>query len=167
MTDKERNILIEWIEKQKNGFEGNCDSKGVIRYSEYIPKHYLDEFGNKMTEILCNWLATSGKDLILCVNYWFRNSGISKSLSEMRDAVKDLQHQRQELLELHPDPRISALAEVLTKLDESEYNHLVDDYCKPETLSNGAIILVLKDGVVDWEEKLLDSESLTNKNTLF
>ena len=102
-----------------------------------------------MTEILCNWLATSGKDLILCVNYWFRNSGISKSLSEMRDAVKDLQHQRQEDLELHPDPRISALAEVLTKLDESEYNHLVDDYCKPETLSNGAIILVLKDGVVD------------------
>ena len=159
MTDKERNILIEWIEKQKNGFEGNCDSKGVIRYSEYIPKHYLDEFGNlkpsrsyllkQKPEILCNWLATSGKDLILCVNYWFRNSGISKSLSEMRDAVKDLQHQRQELLELHPDPRISALAEVLTKLDESEYNHLVDDYCKPETLSNGAIILVLKDGVVD------------------
>jgi len=157
MTNEEKSILIEWIEKQKNGFQGGCSSKGVISYSEYIPKHYLDEFGNVKPsrsyllklkpETLCNWLATSGKDLILCINYWFRNAGISKSLSEMRDAVKDLQHERQELLELHPDPRISALAEALTKIDESEYNQLVKDYCKTETLSNGAIILVLKDGV--------------------
>ena len=157
MTNEERSILIEWIEKQKNGFKGSCSREGVISYKEYTPKHYLDEFGNVKPiygknhlklkpETLCNWLATSGKDLILCINYWFRNAGISKSLSEMRDAVKDLQHERQELLELHPDPRISALAEALTKIDESEYNQLVKDYCKPETLSNGAIILVLKDG---------------------
>ena len=46
MTNEERSILIEWIEKQKNGFKGSCSREGVISYKEYTPKHYLDEFGN-------------------------------------------------------------------------------------------------------------------------
>jgi len=62
----------------------------------------------------------------------------------MIDTIKKLQIERQEDLGLHPDPRVSSIASALSKIDESEYNQLVKDYCEEKTLSSGKIIFVLK-----------------------
>ena len=148
MTNNERNILTEWIKKEKNNFIGNFNSKGVLTYKPNTPneltgeinsRHYYSETGE--IKPTYNWLATGGKDLILNIYFW---GSIEESLTKMIDTIKKLQIERQEALGLHPDPRISSIASALAKIDESEYNQLVKDYCEEKTLSSGKIIFVLK-----------------------
>ena len=148
MTDNERNILTEWIKKEKNNLFGIFTSKGVLKFRPNTPcvitgaidkRHYYSETGEMKPTY--NWLATGGKDLILNIDYW---GSIEKTLIEMIDNIKRLQVERQEDLGLYPDPRVSSIAEALTKIDGSEYNQLVKDYCEEKTLSSGKIIFVLK-----------------------